>query len=97
MTAISGIVMYSTRFCPFCVQARRLFENKGVAYSDIPVDANPTERSRMEELSGRYTVPQIWIGDRHVGGFDDLWRLEQRGELDPLLHSHTYLMTNNGE
>ena len=79
--------MYSTRFCPFCVQARRVFEHKKVVYTDIVVDADPAQRQRMEDLSGRHTVPQIWIGDVHVGGFDELWQLEQRGELDPLLQA----------
>ena len=66
-----------------------MFEHKRVAYNDIPVDSDPVQRSRMEDLSGRYTVPQIWIGDLHVGGFDELWQLEQRGELDPLLQAAT--------
>jgi glutaredoxin 3 len=79
--------MYSTRFCPYCIRARALLESKGVAYSDIAVDADPPLRARMEKLSGRYTVPQIWVGDTHVGGFDDLWRLEQQGRLDALLQA----------
>jgi glutaredoxin 3 len=79
--------MYSTRFCPFCVQARRVFEHKKVAYTDIVVNADPPQRRRLEDLSRRQTVPQIWIGDVHVGGFDELWQLEQRGELDPLLQA----------
>jgi glutaredoxin 3 len=79
--------MYSTRFCPFCVRARRVFEQKKAAYTDIAVDADPAKRRHMEDLSGRHTVPQIWIGDVHVGGFDELWQLEQRGQLDPLLQA----------
>ena len=89
MSTASNIVMYSTRFCPFCVRARQVFEHKRVAYTDIPVDADPLQRSRMEDLSGRYTVPQIWIGDSHIGGFDELWQLEQCGELDPMLQAAT--------
>jgi len=79
--------MYSTRFCPYCIRARALLERKGVAYSDIAVDADTSLRAHMEKISGRYTVPQIWVGDTHVGGFDDLWQLEQQGRLDPLLQS----------
>lgn len=77
--------MYSTRFCPYCMRARFLLDSKNVEYSDIGVDARPELRREMTEKSGRRTVPQIWIGDRHVGGYDDLARLEQQGELDKLL------------
>jgi glutaredoxin 3 len=79
------ITMYSTRFCPYCIRARFLLESKQVTYTDIGVDARPELRREMMAKSGRRTVPQIWIGDRHVGGYDDLARLEQRGELDDLL------------
>lgn len=77
--------MYTTRFCPFCIRARELLSTKGVAYEEIAVDGDQGKRQEMMARSGRRTVPQIWIGDRHVGGFDDLWRLEQRGQLDELL------------
>ena len=77
--------MYSTRFCPYCMRARFLLDSKHVPYTDIGVDARPDLRREMREKSGRHTVPQIWIGDRHVGGYDDLARLEQRGQLDELL------------
>ncbi len=80
-----NITMYSTRFCPYCIRARFLLDSKNVSYSDIGVDARPELRREMMEKSGRRTVPQIWIGDRHVGGYDDLAMLEQRGELDELL------------
>ena len=79
------IVMYSTRFCPYCVRARFLLESKNVEYTDIGVDARPDLRREMMNKSGRHTVPQIWIGERHVGGYDDLARLEQQGQLDELL------------
>ena len=82
-----SVTMYSTRFCPFCVRARKLLQRKGVAYTDIGVDGAPELRREMTERSGRHTVPQIWIGERHVGGFDDLARLEYQGRLDPLLES----------
>ena len=80
-----NITMYSTRFCPYCIRARFLLDSKNVSYSDIGVDARPELRREMMEKSGRRTVPQIWIGDGHVGGYDDLAMLEQRGELDELL------------
>ena len=79
------VVMYSTRFCPYCMRARFLLDSKNVDYQDIAVDARPELRREMMEKSGRRTVPQIWIGERHVGGYDDLARLEQAGELDELL------------
>lgn len=80
-----GVRLYTTRFCPFCIRARQLLDAKGVAYDETPVDGRPDLRAQMQAESGRHTVPQIWIGDRHVGGFDDLWQLEQRGELDLML------------
>jgi glutaredoxin 3 len=79
------VKMYSTRFCPYCIRAKTLLESKGVAYTDIAVDADPQLRREMMSLSGRRTVPQIWIDDLHVGGFDDLAALERQGKLDDLL------------
>ena len=83
----SGVIMYSTRFCPYCVRARKLLKSKGIRFTDISVDGRGDLRREMTQLSGRRTVPQVWIGDRHVGGFDDLARLEHQGQLDPLLDS----------
>jgi glutaredoxin 3 len=77
--------MYATRFCPFCVMARRLLKAKGVAFEEIAVDGCTELRAQMREKSGRYTVPQIWIGARHIGGYEEIADLERRGELDPLL------------
>ncbi len=77
--------MYSTRFCPYCVRARFLLESKNVEYTDIRVDARPELRREMMQKSGRHTVPQIWVGEHHVGGYDDLARLERAGRLDELL------------
>jgi glutaredoxin 3 len=77
--------MYSTRFCPYCMRARSLLDRKNVSYTDIDVGGRPDIRREMLARSGRHTVPQIWIGDLHVGGFDDLYRLEQQGRLDALL------------
>jgi glutaredoxin 3 len=76
--------MYTTRWCPYCIAARRLFDSLGVAYQDIDVGGDPGLRAEMERRSGRHTVPQIWIGDRHVGGFDDVNALHARGQLMPL-------------
>ena len=81
----SSVHLYTTRFCPFCVRAKQLLNAKGIEFREIGVDGNPQLRVEMMERSGRRTVPQIWIGDKHVGGNDDLWALEQRGELDNLL------------
>ncbi len=81
----ASVTMYTTRFCPFCVRARQLLDHKQVAYRDIAVDGNPQLRQEMMAASGRRTVPQIWIGDQHVGGFDDLAALERAGQLDALL------------
>ena len=78
--------MYSTGVCPFCQMAERLLKAKGVAAIDkIRVDLDPDRRVEMMEKTGRRTVPQIYIGDTHVGGFDDLVALDRAGKLDPLL------------
>ena len=80
------VKIYSTMLCPYCSAAKTLLKKKGVEFEEIDVTFNPSERSRMTELSGgRTSVPQIWIGDRHIGGFDDLSELNADGELDPLL------------
>ena len=80
-----AVTLYTTRFCPYCVRAKQLLDMKRVQYTDIAVDAEPELRLEMMERSGRRTVPQIWIGEQHVGGFDDLWLLEQQGRLDDML------------
>ena len=79
------ITLYTTQRCPYCLRARALLDKKGAAYRDIAVDGAPELRREMMERSGRRTVPQIWIGEQHIGGFDDLYRLEVAGELDLLL------------
>ena len=81
------VIMYSTRFCPYCISADRLLSHKGVPIKKIAVDNDPDLWATMEKLSGRSTVPQIFIGDYHVGGYDDLAALERDGALDPLLES----------
>jgi len=79
------IKVYSTRFCGYCKAAERLLSSKGVAYEVIKVDEDPQMFAHMQETSGRRSVPQIFIGDFHVGGFDDLSELNQSGELDTML------------
>ena len=83
---MSGVVMYSSRFCPYCHAAKRLLEARGVAFEEIDVDFQPERRTEMlARAGGRHTVPQIFVGERHVGGCDELYALERAGELAPLL------------
>jgi glutaredoxin 3 len=85
---MNKVVMYSTAICPFCQMAERLLRSKGVeAIEKIRVDLDPQLRTEMMEKTRRRTVPQIYIGDTHVGGFDDLAALERAGKLDALLHT----------
>jgi|SRR5262249_14291751 len=80
------IEIYTTRYCPYCHAAKRLLSHKGVAFTEIDVSADPAGRSKMvTRANGRMTVPQIFIGATHVGGYDDLYALERAGKLDPLL------------
>ena len=82
------VKMYTTLVCPFCVRAKMLLKQRGVEQIDeIRVDLNPEERQAMMSITGRRTVPQIFIGDTHVGGCDDLIALDQRGGLMPLLQA----------
>ncbi|HKE95042.1 MAG TPA: glutaredoxin 3 [Povalibacter sp.] len=84
------VLMYSTAFCGYCQRARNLLERKGVALQEIKIDEDFRERETMLKRSGgRRTVPQIFIGERHVGGYDDLAALDRSGELDQLLVSRT--------
>jgi glutaredoxin 3 len=77
--------MYSSGWCPYCDRARALLARKGLTFREIKVDENPAEREAMLARSGgRRTVPQVFIGERHVGGFDDLYAIEKSGELDTL-------------
>ncbi|MFW5927317.1 MAG: glutaredoxin 3 [Wenzhouxiangella sp.] len=80
-----SVVMYANATCPFCSAARNLFREKGVSWTEISIDAEPDGRAEMMARSGRRTVPQIFIGDEHVGGFDDLDALDQEGALDRML------------
>lgn len=69
---LSDVVMYSTQFCPYCVAAKQLLHNKGIEYREIDVSYDPDERKKMQERSQRRTVPQIFAGDMHIGGYTDL-------------------------
>ncbi len=83
---MNAVRMYTTQVCPYCIRAKALLKQRGVQQIDeVRVDLNPAERDRMIELTGRRTVPQIFIGDTHVGGCDDLMLLDRSGGLAPLL------------
>jgi glutaredoxin 3 len=85
---MAKIVMYATEVCPYCVRAEQLLRRKGVGEIEkIRIDLDPARSDEMIARTGRRTVPQIFIGDTHVGGCDDLHDLERRGGLDPLLAS----------
>ncbi|MDN0076511.1 glutaredoxin 3 [Crenobacter sp. SG2303] len=80
------VKMYTTAVCPYCQMAKRLLATKGIAeIEEIRIDLNPAERDTMMQITGRRTVPQIFVGDTHVGGFDDLSALNSAGKLDVLL------------
>jgi glutaredoxin 3 len=82
----TAVTMYSTEICPYCIQAERLLRAKGVGdIAKIRVDLDPAQRRAMMERTGRRTVPQIYIGDFHVGGYEDLVALDRGGKLDQLL------------
>ena len=85
--ADANVVVYLTDWCPYCVRARGLLETKGARVEVINIDERPEARAEMTARSGRHTVPQIFIGDTHVGGCDDLYALDAAGGLDPLLKS----------
>jgi glutaredoxin 3 len=79
------VTMYGTAWCPYCARARRLLQSKAVAFEEIDIDAKPGARAEMIRRSGRRSVPQIFVGESHVGGSDDLQALEAAGKLDLLL------------
>jgi glutaredoxin 3 len=86
MPKMQSVKMYTAAVCPYCIRAKQLLKSKGVeAIEEIRIDMQPEERMKMMEITGRRTVPQIFIGGRHIGGFDDLNALERAGGLDPLL------------
>jgi glutaredoxin 3 len=83
---MASIMMYATEICPFCVRAERLLRAKGVSdIAKVRIDLEPARRQEMMQKTGRRTVPQIYIGDLHVGGYDDLVALDRAGKLEPLL------------
>ena len=85
VTHMPKVVMYTTMICPYCVRAKHLLQRKDVDFEEIRIDTDRVQMRIMMERTRRHTVPQIFIGDFHVGGFDDLAAMEARGELDPLL------------
>lgn len=83
---MSKVTIYTSAYCPYCMMAKRLLDKKGAAYNEISVDGHANVRAEMRAKAGGVnTVPQIWIGSRHVGGCDDLHALDSAGGLDPLL------------
>ena len=87
--AANPVVLYTTSWCGYCARARRLLADKGASFTDIDVDAVDGARAEMQRRSGRTSVPQIFIGERHIGGYDDMRALDDKGQLDPLLSSST--------
>lgn len=83
--ARAPVRMYATGWCPYCVAARDLLRSKGVQFEEIDLTSDPSRRTEMESRSGRSSVPQIFIGDEHVGGYDDMAALDRSGRLDRLL------------
>lgn len=79
------ITIYSTAICPYCTAAKNFLKSKGLAWSEVRIDTDPAERERMVERARRTSVPQIFIGQTHVGGYDDLMVLQRTGKLDSLL------------
>jgi glutaredoxin 3 len=94
---MADIEIYTTRFCPYCHAAKRLLSRKGVEFTEIDVSGDPRGRSDMvTRANGRMTVPQIFIGATHVGGYDDLSALDRAGKLDPLLGQSSAPAGSNG-
>ncbi len=81
-----SVVIYTTKYCPYCIRAKYLLEDKNVSYKEIAVDGNGKLRQEMTQKSGRNTVPQIWIKEKHIGGCDELFALQRAGQLDTLLN-----------
>lgn len=84
---MAHVLIYTSAWCPYCIRAKQLLDHKGVVYEEIAVDGQPAVRAEMRDKAGRTSVPQIWIGERHVGGCDELYALERAGKLDALLQS----------
>tara|TARA_R110002073_G_scaffold11861_1_gene53361 strand:- start:148100 stop:148360 length:261 start_codon:yes stop_codon:yes gene_type:complete len=86
---MADVLMYSAAWCGFCSRAKRLLTDKGVAFVNIDLDAEPARRAEMMQKSGQRTVPQIWINDEHIGGCDELYELERNGSLDKKLQDRS--------
>ena len=84
---MAKVVIYCTATCPFCLMAKRLFDSKNVEYQAIDIGNDAKKWADLEAKTGRNTVPQVFIGDHHIGGFDDLSAADKRGEIDPLLQA----------
>ncbi|MGO4388010.1 glutaredoxin 3 [Microvirga sp. 2YAF29] len=83
-----SITIYTKGWCPYCSAAKKLLDDKGVDFTEIDIEKKPEARAEMiQKANGRTTVPQIFIGDRHVGGCDDLYALDDRGQLEPMLQA----------
>jgi glutaredoxin 3 len=82
---VKPVTIYTTRWCPFCVRAKQLLSNKSVSFTEISVDGDAPLRAKMAAMAGATSVPQIWIGDQHVGGCDELYGLERQQRLDFML------------
>lgn len=85
---MTSVVVYGTKFCPFCVAARRLLTAEGIDFKDILVDGDRAMRAQIAERSGRSTVPQIWVEEQHIGGFTDLQKLAMTGNLNLLVNNN---------
>jgi glutaredoxin 3 len=83
----ANVTIYTTSFCPFCIRAKMLLESKGVSFNEIPVDYSVEKRREMIARAKSHSVPQVWIGDYHVGGCDELYRLEHNGKLQEYLEN----------
>ena len=79
------VIVYTTRWCPYCIRAKGLLNSKGISFNEIAVDGDRALREGMARRAGRSSVPQIWIGEQHIGGCDELYALERSGRLDSLL------------
>jgi glutaredoxin 3 len=82
---MARITVYTTRFCPYCHMAKELLRKKGTTFEEVDVSQRELRTEMCAKAGGRYTVPQIWIGERHIGGCDDLYTLDREGKLDLLL------------
>lgn len=82
---MAEVIVYSSNYCPYCMRAKQLLKSKGVKFKEINVDGRPAVRQEMTKKAGQTSVPQIWINEQHIGGCDDLFALEFKRKLDPML------------